>query len=491
MGAFNRANFLAGLSASSALAACSSSSSVPTVSNPGSGSGSGSGSGANGSPTSAPGSSVQTPLAINATQTDLPSGTPVYMYVIGLVGSTFYRLDASGIPRVLNVSDNTIPAFTFPGSSQLSAAAASAIGQSYPNQWADYSIPVSLTSPTQISLANINSKNIPGLGTGTAAFSGRIYVSVGIPKLPFTVTSGGYTAPIFTAPPGYLTLFDWIEFSYDSLGNFNGNTTQVDQFGFSLMLNGTPGGTQQGQLSTSRPAIMSSFATGSAPFGGSSLLVSVPAAAASAYPSNLNYLRAISPKTVIGLSNTGALSTYFDAAISSAYTTWKTTPLVTSDLATGFFTGIVPTSGANSGSLVFYPGNFSTLSALQTANPAVAFVLTGSNPSTNVILSYDVWQCANTLASGGSAQKNVEKMLAAAFNRGVVSNSMNDATCSSTSSGFYPNSATFNPWAQKFHQSSANGLAYGFPYDDVCSQNPTIALSSTSSVTITLGKFFS
>src|SRR6185312_13714473 len=108
-----------------------------------------------------------------------------------------------------------------PGSNQLSASAASAIAQNYPSAWADYSIQVSQTAPSQISLAKINTSNIPGLGTGTSAFSGRIYVSVGIPKLPFTVTSGGFTAPIFTAPPGYLTLFDWIEFSYDSLGNFN------------------------------------------------------------------------------------------------------------------------------------------------------------------------------------------------------------------------------------------------------------------------------
>jgi hypothetical protein len=481
--AFNRAGFLAGLSATSALTACASSSAVPAAA--------GASSGPNASPTIAPpGSVVPTPITHDPTKSDLPSGTPIYLYIIGLVGSTFYRLDASGTPHALSVSDNTIPALTFPGSNQLSASAASAIAQNYPSAWADYSIQVSQTAPSQISLAKINTSNIPGLGTGTSAFSGRIYVSVGIPKLPFTVTSGGFTAPIFTAPPGYLTLFDWIEFSYDSLGNFNGNTTQVDQFGFSLMLNGTPGGTVQGQQSSSRPTIMNAFAAAAEPFG-PSLLVPIPSQAASAYPAGLTYLRAISPKTVIGNSNTGTLSTYFASAVTNAYNTWQTTPLVTFDTSTGFFTGIVPTSGANAGSLVFSQGNFSTLAALQTANPPVAFVLTGTNPATNVILSYDIWQCANTLASGGAAQKNVEKMIAAAFNRGVVTNSMNDSTCSTTSNGFYPTGGTFNSWAQRFHQVSVNGLAYGFPYDDVCNQNPTIALSSTSSVTITLGKFFS
>jgi hypothetical protein len=294
---FNRASFLAGLSASSALAACASNSSVPAPGgaagaagsgsgSSGSGSGSGgSGSGGSGSGPNAtatvapPGAVVQTPLTIDATKTDLPAGTPVYVYIIGQIGNgTFYRLDAGGTPKVMTPADNTNAAFTFPGSSQLSSSAAFAISQNYPSAWADYSIPVSLTSATQISLAKITAANIPGLGTGTSAFSGRIYVSVGLPKLPFTSVSGGYTAPVFSNPPGYLTVFDWIEFSYDSNGNFNGNTTQVDQFGFPLMLTGSPGGSLQGALSTSRPSIMSGFASGTAPFG-SSLLVSVPSAA--------------------------------------------------------------------------------------------------------------------------------------------------------------------------------------------------------------------
>ncbi len=426
---------------------------------------------------------IVTPLTIDATQTDLPSGTPVYAYIIGNVSGTYYRIDACGTVYQLDATkDNTQAAGTFPGSSSLTPAAVSAIAPNYPSAWADYSIPISQTSPTQISLANI--KTIPGLGTGTAAFSGRIFISVGVPKLPITAQPGGWTAPVFTTPPGYLTLFDWIEFSYDANGNFNGNTTQVDQFGFPLFLNGTPGGTQQGQYTASRATIMSAIVNAASPFGGGSFQVAVPSPAASAYPSGVNLLRVLSPKTLNGQSSQ-PFSTYFDAAIKAAYATWQTTPLVTHEQSTGaYYTGFVPTSGSNNGVLVFVSGNHPTLS--DAASQPVAFTLPLAG---GVIPTNDVWQNANTLAAGSKDQKNVEKQIAAMFNRGLLSTLLDDAACPSAST-FYPTGSTYNVWAFTFHHYSTNGLAYGFPYDDVCMQNPSISLTGATSVTITLGNFF-
>ncbi|WP_233224434.1 beta-1,3-glucanase family protein [Thiomonas sp. X19] len=85
----------------------------------------------------------------------------------------------------------------------------------------------------------------------------------------------------------------------------------------------------------------------------------------------------------------------------------------------------------------------------------------------------------------------MQKMIAAAFNRGAMSNSLDDATCQNASGTFYNSGQVFNPWAQFFHQVSSNSLAYAFPYDDVCNQNPSIGLTATQSVAVTLGKFFS
>lgn len=439
-------------------------------------------------------SSNNIPLTVDATQAGL-ANTQVYMYVIGEVltpsATTFYRLDASGMPHVMSLSDNTNAAETFPDSNLLSAEAVAAIAPNYPLQWADYSIPVSLSELTSINLADINPTNCPGLGTGLAAFSGRVYISIGVPRLPFTVVDGGYTGPVALAFPGMYTLFDWIEFSFDSEANFSGNTTQVNQFGLELMLDGNPGGTRQGKLKTLRGAILARFGENlPAPFGGGVLQVPVPTGAASAYPAGTDFLRVVSPLELTApASYSGPLATYFDSVIAQAYTTWQTTPIVTNDIATGYYTGIVPTSGSSSGILTFYQGNYPTLAELQAANPGVAFQLTGSDPATNVILTSDVWQCANTLATGSPAQLNVEKMLAAAFNRGVIANLLDDATCQYDAPSFYPEGGTWNEWARFFHVVSVNGLAYGFPYDDLCNQAPYITLSNTQAVRITLGLF--
>jgi Beta-1,3-glucanase len=428
----------------------------------------------------------QIPLTVDASKAGLPVGTDVYMYVVGLVSAatdTYYRLDAGGMPRVMSTGDSTNAVGQFPGSDTLPAAAATALAANYPLAWADYGIPVSLTGTISIDLANINPTSCPGLGTGTAAFSGRVYLSIGVPRLPFTPQSNGYTAPVPSGGPGDLTLFDWIEFSFDSAGNFNGNTTQVDQFGFELHLDGTPGGTLQGRLKQSRADIMNAFgSTLAGPFGGGVLQVPVPDGAAPAYPAGTGILRVISPKTITApAAYTGPLGTYFDDVIADFYTTWAKTPVVTNDQGTGYYSGM-----AVDGILTFKQGRYPT-AVVYTAAPVTAntFQVAGSNG----IPTADVWQCANSLATGTAAQKNVQKILAAAFNRGAVSQLMDDSTCQDDVKSFYPSGGTWNEWAQLFHSFSKNHLAYGFPYDDVCNQNPSISLSGTQSVTITLGAF--
>jgi len=437
------------------------------------------------------------PLTLDLTQTDLPTGTSVYAYIIGLVqgsaGNVYYYVNHDLVPQAMSAGDNTQMAGTFPDMGTLDSAAQTALAPNYPDAWADYSIAMTVGDTTTIDLAQF-AANIPNLGTGTGAFSGRVYLSVGVPKLPFTVTYDvttravtGYAAPVVSGGPGALCLFDWIEFSWDSNNNFNGNTTQVDQFGFELTLDGTPGGNQQGAMNTSRGDVMSKVDALPAPFSAGLLTVQVPSAATSAYPSGSAYLRAISPKTLTGdPTYQGPVASHFGATILWWYDHWLQNPLLITDLATGTYTGLV-----NEKALNFYQGTY-TLAQLQSDDPpAVAFALTGANPKTEVITPFDIWQCANTLASGDAAQLNVGKNLAAAFNRGYVSDSLDDSSCASDKDQFYPTGGVFNPWSQLFHQVSSNGLAYGFPYDDLCDQNPSISLVGTTAVTITLGHFFS
>ena len=469
-------------------------------------------------------------LILDLTKTDLDTSTNVYFYIVGLVGNDYYYLDNDFTPQLMTASDNTEATGTFPGMDNYSQDIQNALEVNYPLAWADWGIEVGVGSNLILNLGNISTSNIPNLGTGTSAFSGRIYVSVGVPQLPFTVqvdkvgNVNGYTAPVFgdgSGVGGSLTLFDWIEFSYDCNGAFNGNTTQVNQFGFPLSLKGidtskveTP---VQGELNTSRTAILADLATNiAAPFGASEVMVEVPAVAKSLYPDNVKYIRAISPVTSSATTESIAttLNSYFDADIATAYSGWQGTPLIATDTSSGSFTGVVyplaenpmasPPDGYPDMSLVFYEGSYDTnekllLALASDTPPAVAFFLTGS--SDNRISSNDIFQCANSLAKGGAAQKNVGKMIGAAFNRGVmvsksgeVTNVLNDGTCATLSGTFYPSGGTYNVWSQLFHKCSQNKLAYGFPYDDVCNQNPSIPTDGQSLraafIRISLGKFY-
>lgn len=430
------------------------------------------------------------PLTLDATQTDLAADVAVYAYIVGLVAGVYYRLDGSGVPHAMSQADNTQAAGSFPGSASLDAAAIAALASNYPTTWADYSIPLSRTAPaTQLDLSQINTTTVPGLSTGTNAFSGRIYVSVGVPRLPFTPQTAGYAAPVPYPGPGSQCLFDWVEFSYDSEGNFNGNTTQVDQFGFGLSLDGAPGGTLQGVLGIARDTLLANVQNLPGPFvDAPSLIVANPLAAA-AYPDNVTTLRAQSPKTLTALPTySGALTDYFDPILSTWYLNWQTTPLVVHDLATGYYTGVVD---AGTGVLNFYQGQYPTLAAWQTAAPPLAFALTGAAPSTVQVGSLDVWQCDNALATGSAAQLNVGKNIAAAFTRGVPGYLFDDGIGRSAASSYYPSGGTWNAWAAQMHTANSNGLAYGFPYDDVCEQSPTVQLNVATQVNVVLGKFYS
>ncbi|MEA9603828.1 beta-1,3-glucanase family protein [Polynucleobacter sp. JS-JIR-II-c23] len=459
-----------------------------------------SGGGTSSKGTSAPvcaGALATIPLTIDASvgATGIPATVPMYAYIVGLTaagGNTYYRYKSATGPVEMNpTADNTNAAGTCAGMTTGSTSATT----NCPTVWADYSLPLDRSCATLVADLALFS-NIPNLGTGTNAFSGRIYISIGKPLLPFTPLAGvntnqttgfpatGYTAPaLASGTPGSLSLYDWLEFSFDSNQALNINTTQVDQFGFPISMTATGTGMtggEQGVLNTSRSSILSNLASLSNALFNSSVAVPTTGVSADAYPASVytaNTLRAVSPKTVATASDT-----FFTSTIATWYSNWTSTPVVTYDAASGYYSGMV-----SGGVLSFKTGNLASASSWNSG---------GSVQFTNTqITSYDVWQCANSLASGSGAQKNVQKMIAAAFQRGTMANanySLNDTLGASFSpplSGNYA-SSTSNTWAQKFHQFNTNGLAYGFPYDDVGSLQPTVTTSSgTTSLSIQVGLF--
>jgi hypothetical protein len=551
------------------------------------------------------------PLTFDLSKSDvfqLTQNMPIYAAVTGQTGQAasgnvvIYWCDQFGNPTPVKIADNTQPANNVQGECNYSNNVTNQIispNYTLPHLatgWADYSFqlnaptaPASNAGPavySQFDLANLT-KGIKGLGPGLLAFSGRIWVSIGPLKLPFVVGSpSSLTTPALTGNPGQYCLFDWIEFSWDG-ATFNGNTTQVNQFGFSLVLEGN-GGAPQGVLkpNASRPTIVSNFVTGQTPIFGQGNVINVNSAASSPYasptptptppllyPPNIGSLRVLPPITVTPLgtganSNVQALNTYFNGTIANLYSTLVTTPIVIKYNATEVWTGLVltymsqapapggpapapqpgtpgvPPGPSGTTALAFYRGNFASLAAFQTAvqlsqNPVAAGNTPGVPSMTNMPMfwimspiqgngglppptpsgwvtmsSYDVWQCSGSLANPNTVTGNwtvstltgeqislgIQNALASALNRGVLNPTppsagyylydMTNCPVPPAIPPYYPIGTPSNTWAMQWHQYNQNGLAYGFPYDDNCGQNPSISVTA-SSITITLGNFYS
>lgn len=450
-------------------------------------------------PASSP-TGMKVPLRVDLSQANLPAGaaTVAYAYIVGglytnssLTNFACYRIDASGTPHAISTADNLQPAGSFPDpGGVVGSADTQRINATYPSAWADYSIALSVTAPSYIELGNINPANIPGLGTGNNALSMRIYISLGIPRLPFsaqapyTDTGGVYHANPYAGPgfdsgsPGALCLFDWFECSIDSGGILNGNPTYVDQFGMPLVVQAQPGTTAQGQLNISRQQVLANIAGfDQAVYAGLTQAVTAP----SAYPTGTSYLRAISPDHLAGLpSMPGAAAgfgSYFDSVISA----WSGTghSITVTDASSGTYQSQSFTSttagGVVTGTWVFQ----------QAGAPNLTF---------NDITTANIWQCAGSLAAGSAAQQNIGKQILAAFNRGQLDSpgtvALSDVSCPNPSTAYYQATPS-NLWAQSFHAWSTNRLAYGFAYDDVCKQNASFNTTGPlSSLSITLGGMF-
>lgn len=451
--------------------------------------------------------SATIPLIIDASvaATGIPANIPIYAYITGLVkapGQVFYRYSSSSNkPVEMSTGDDSIAA----GGSGTGLSGTSG-STNYPQVWADYSIPLDRTCATVAAdLASFNTTNINGFGTGGAAFSGRIWISVGTPKIPFTAFAGanadqtsgspvtGYATPNPAAGAvGSLCMFDWLEFSYDSTGALNINTTQVDQYGFPISMTATGTGVaggEQGLFNTSRSSILSTLAKQSSSLFNGSVAIPSVGVASGTYPPVANtsgVLRALAPPNTSGAST----SNYLATPITNAMGNWANNILsVTcpSNALQQTYYG----KAVNSTTLNFY-----TTSAAS-GTPAFSF---------NDISTYNVLNCSGSLAGNGVSQtgnllsdlQNTGKAILAGFNRGVITSTTTVLNITQTpasayappiSNNYQSTTIPYNTWALNFHQFSSNGYAYGFSYDDVGAEQPTITTTTTASLKLQLGIF--
>ena len=217
--------------------------------------------------------------------------------------------------------------------------------------------------------------------------------------------------------------FDFIEFTFNDLGFF-GNTTQVDQFGFPIVMTllNKDGDQQTVGITESRHSIFSNFIS----------------------ETPLIYHQ-LSQGYRIQAPYKGGFehhsTDYFDSYIDAIWATYKTEDLVIHIHDVGTITGRV--------------GDDNQFVFTKTATGETARII--RKPTTQ-----EVFECSGVLASGGSFDKVIQAQFSAALNRHIVE----DPDHWGDDSYFYLNSPA-NFYSAFWHRHSIDNKAYGFAYDDV------------------------
>ncbi len=446
---------------------------------------------------STPGKSLIIDASVAAT--GIPEAYPIYAYITGLVkvpGEVYYRYDpVAKKPVQMSIADNIIKS----NDDYQTALKNTLYTQNYPEPWANYSISLSRTGPTVAAdLSSFNSTNIPGYGSGDQAFSGRIWISVGKPLIPFIPRGNpgattGYTTPIVTENGfGSLCFFDWLEFSFDVNSLLFINTTQVDQYGFPISINATGSEVRngiQGLYTKKRSEIIDALgAETNALFNTSIAIPDGTNVDSDAYPQLANThgkLRALSPYQIPKAKD----NKYLDEIIKNTLEHWKTAWLEVT----------CPSNALQKTYYGFTAADGKTLNFYKTRTLGdVVFAF-------NDITTYNVLACAGSLAGKDVDQvgdllgdmKNTGKAILAGYNRGVLDTTTTIVNIDANGGNYTPPisqnytslSTPYNTWAKRFHEFSENGLAYAFAYDDVGDQEPSLVALNTTSLTLTLGKF--
>lgn len=342
------------------------------------------------------------------------SSDQIFFVIIGLNASDQNcHLDKNGTLIPCNVSDNDAPGHLTKNG----------------ENWCNYSYTVNEVSEIEVPLID----------------SGRAYISLGSPIYLKVSNENTLVQPNTANPsdPNVDVYFDWLEFTIDD-GGFNGNTTQVDQFGFPIVIELiTSDGSQKVGIEKPRSALFDEY-TNTVPDEFKSL-VQEP-------------YRIISPfKGDFG--NGGSQATYFDNYIRDIWQYYTSNQLEIT-MPQGTFIGKVE-------------NNIFTFTKKDSPEPKYTI---------NYPKSWEVFECSGVFATGDEEiQKPIQAQISAMFNRHILENPANKCNASE----FYKN-APANYYAQFWHPRSIDNKAYGFPFDDVCDQSTLIRHPNPQELKVTI-----
>lgn len=252
-----------------------------------------------------------------------------------------------------------------------------------------------------------------------------------------------------SADPNSTLIFDWIEYTV-APGAFWGNTTQVDQFGFPIVMEmfNDAGSSytsfKKVGISKTREEIFSAFEQ--LPQTEFRTLVKRP-------------YRIIAPCK--GEFRVGRnYGTYMQSYVDQVWNYYKTNTL-SFNHPLGYFNG-----------RVLSDDRFEFTRASDGAKFYIA-----RKPNND-----EVFEGSGVLASGNTVELAIQAQICAAFNRHVVQDPANWAN-----PGAYYKSGPANYYAKFWHDNSINPLAYGFCYDDVADQSSLIESHAPRGLVLTIG----
>jgi hypothetical protein len=359
----------------------------------------------------------------------------IYVAITGQNAATgqFVHLDQNGNPVPMQLSDNTAP-------NHLTKN-----GIDYSNYF--------------FTLDQVGSGwDVPYNLTGA-----RLWVGLGSP-LYFQVNTDinkhiGYTTPDLSnsTDPNINVYWDHTEFATVNNG-INANTTQVDQFGFPqlMTLKASNMPDQTVGINASRAAVFAAYQQ------------SVPSAFQPLGTAQAPY-RIIAPKH--GVFSQSSNPTYFDSYINQVWTNFQNTPWTFTNVL-GTFTGKVDPS-------------------TNMLNLTQVGVSGGPTYHVNKPQTWEIFAAAGNMKVGNAVELAIEAQIVAAITRHVALDNpaINVAPFQPSVVNTFYQSAPANYYAQFWHQHSVSPLAYGFDFDDVYGQNPSVTAPSSASpqLTVTIG----
>jgi len=293
--------------------------------------------------------------------------------------------------------------------------------------------------------------------------SGRLYISLGAPlSIPINSDINGNVGIAFpnienSADPNINTYFEWVEFAVINNAIWC-NTTQVDQFGFPMVMELFTGSsstyTSFGKvgMTESRAAIMSAYAA------------QVPAA----FQGLASTYRILAP--IHGSFGSGkANGTYFDSYINSVWSQYAGSPMIIT-IPQGTFSGYVQGD-----------------SRLRFTRPGDGTYYYVGKPSSQAVWG-GLAQLASPSPENGSngtaisIELALEAQICAGFHRHVIDNTANLNNVSA-----YYGAGPADYFSQFFHNHSINARAYGYCYDDVNDQSSTLTCGSPRGIILSIG----